>query len=199
MTAFDASVGTERRHGDPPRPNGWWGMAILVATEATLFGTLVGTYLYLETRARVWPPAGVPGPALTAPLLLMALLVASAVPMVLAGRAARAGNRGSAWRALAVATILQTVYLAAQMHEYLGQLHQFTPRASAYASIYFTILAADHLHVLAGLMLNCWLLLRLAQGLTRYRVVGLRAAVFYWLAVVAITIVVVLVQLSPRL
>ena len=30
------------------RPNGWWGMAIFVATEATLFGTLIGTYFYLR-------------------------------------------------------------------------------------------------------------------------------------------------------
>ncbi len=198
MSAFDTSVRI-RRARDSALPNGWWGMAIFVATEATLFGTLVGTYLYLEGRTRLWPPAGVPRPALAAPLLLTALLVLSAVPMVAAGRAARAGNRGTAWRALVIATVLQTVYLAAQVHEYLGQLHQFSPRATAYASIYFTLLAADHLHILVGLVLNCWLLIRLAQGLTRYRVVGLRAAVFYWLAVASITVVVVLVQLSPRL
>ena len=198
MSAFDASV-RMRGAAEPARPNGWWGMAILVATEATLFGALVGTYLYLESRAHLWPPPGVPRPALTAPLLLTALLVVSAVPMVLAGRAARAGDRGSAWRALAVATALQTAYLAVQVHEYIGQLHQFSPRATAYASIYFTLLAADHLHVLVGLALNGWLLVRLAQGLTRYRVVGLRGAVLYWLAVTGITVFVVLVQLSPRL
>ena len=33
------------------RPNGWWGMVVFVATEATLFGTLVGTYFYLRFRA----------------------------------------------------------------------------------------------------------------------------------------------------
>jgi hypothetical protein len=44
-----------------------------------------------------------------------------------------------------------------------------------------------------------WLLVRLTGGLTRYRVVGLRAVVLYWLAVNVITVVVVAIQLSPRL
>jgi heme/copper-type cytochrome/quinol oxidase subunit 3 len=138
-------------------------------------------------------------PALTAPLLLTALLLLAAFPLVRSAAAARAGECGAAWRALAVATVVQAAYLAWQAHEYLTQWGQFSPRASSYASIYFTLLAAAHLHVLAGVVLNCWLLARLGHGLTRYRVVGLRAVVFYWLAVDVITIVVVAVQLSPRL
>jgi heme/copper-type cytochrome/quinol oxidase subunit 3 len=174
-------------------------MAIFVASEATLFGTLIGTYVYLSDQTRYWPPPGVQRPALTAPILLTALLLISALPLLRSVSAARAGLRGRAWRALAVATVLQIVYLAWQLHEYLIQLDQFSPRVSSYASIYFTLLAAAHLHVLAGVLLNCWLLARLARGLTRYRVVGLRAAVFYWLAVDVITVVVVAIQLSPHL
>jgi heme/copper-type cytochrome/quinol oxidase subunit 3 len=198
MSAYDASVRVPRP-GDAARPNGWWGMAIFVASEATLFGTLVGTYLYLGARARHWPPAGVQRPALTAPLLLTAVLLLTALPLLRAARAARAGRRVAAWSALALATAVQIVYLGWQLHEYLTQIDQFSPHASSYASIYFTLLAAAHLHVLAGIALNGWLLARLARGLTRYRVVGLRAVVFYWLAVDVITIVVVAVQLSPRL
>jgi heme/copper-type cytochrome/quinol oxidase subunit 3 len=174
-------------------------MAIFVASEATLFGTLVGTYLYLEGQAQHWPPAGVQRPAITAPLLLTALLLLTAVPLLRAANAARAGRRGAAWRALAFSTAVQVVYLAWQLHEFLTQWGQFPPRASSYASIYFTLLAAAHLHVLVGVAMNSWLLTRLGIGLTRYRVVGLRAAFLYWLAVDVITVVVVAVQLSPRL
>jgi heme/copper-type cytochrome/quinol oxidase subunit 3 len=198
VSTFDPSVRVARA-GAGARPNGWWGMAIFVASEATLFGTLVGTYLYLDGQTRRWPPAGVQRPALTAPLLLTLLLVLTAVPLLRSASAARAGRRGSAWRALAAATFVQAIYLGWQLHEYLTQWGQFSPRASSYASIYFTLLAVAHLHVLAGVVLNCWLLARLGRGLTRYRVVGLRAAVFYWLAVNVITVVVVAVQLSPRL
>jgi heme/copper-type cytochrome/quinol oxidase subunit 3 len=198
MSAFDASVRIPRP-GEGARPNGWWGMAVFVAAEATLFGTLVGTYLYLSGHSRHWPPAGVQRPALTAPLLLTALLLLTTPLLLRAANAARAGHRGAAWRELAVATVMQVIYLAWQLHEYLTQLHQFSPRASAYASIYFTLLAVAHLHVLVGVVMSCWLLARLAGGLTRYRVVGLRAVVFYWLAVNVITVLVVAVQLSPRL
>jgi heme/copper-type cytochrome/quinol oxidase subunit 3 len=41
-------------------PNGWWGMAIFVASEATLFGALLGTYYYLRFKAVHWPPIGTP-------------------------------------------------------------------------------------------------------------------------------------------
>jgi heme/copper-type cytochrome/quinol oxidase subunit 3 len=198
VSAYDASVRLPRA-GTAGRPNGWWGMAIFVASEATLFGTLVGTYLYLRGQSRHWPPAGVQRPALTAPLLLTAVLLLTALPLVRSARAARAGRRHAAWTALAAATVVQVIYLGWQLHEYLTQLDQFSPRASSYASIYFTLLAAAHLHVLAGVVLNSWLLVRVARGLTRYRVVGIRAAVFYWLAVDVITVGVVVVQLSPRL
>ncbi|MGH3026165.1 MAG: cbb3-type cytochrome c oxidase subunit I, partial [Gaiellaceae bacterium] len=51
-------------HAEPrlARPNGWWGMAIFVASEATLFGTIVGTYVYLSLQNPHWPPAGVAEP-----------------------------------------------------------------------------------------------------------------------------------------
>jgi heme/copper-type cytochrome/quinol oxidase subunit 3 len=198
MSAYDASVRVPR-NGTGARPNGWWGMAIFVASESTLFGTLVGTYLYLEAQSRHWPPNGVQRPALTAPLLLTGLLLVSAPLLLRAASAAQAGHRSAAWRSLAVATVVQGVYLGWQLHEYLTQLHQFSPRASSYASIYFTLLAAAHLHVLAGVIMSCWLLARLAGGLTRYRIVGLRAVVFYWLVVDVITVVVLVVQISPRL
>jgi heme/copper-type cytochrome/quinol oxidase subunit 3 len=58
VSTFDPSVRVARA-GVGARPNGWWGMAIFVASEATLFGTLVGTYLYLDGQTRRWPPAGV--------------------------------------------------------------------------------------------------------------------------------------------
>jgi len=57
------------------RPNGWWGMAVFVATEATLFGTLIGSYFYLRFHAVEWPPAGVP--------IVLAFAVALVFVMVL--------------------------------------------------------------------------------------------------------------------
>ena len=52
------------------RPNGWWGMAVFVAAEATLFGTLMGTYLYLRLHNAHWPPPQVAKPSVLTPALL---------------------------------------------------------------------------------------------------------------------------------
>ena len=44
------------------KPSGWWGMVVFIATEATLFGTLIGSYYDLRFRTPHWPPVGVPDP-----------------------------------------------------------------------------------------------------------------------------------------
>ena len=180
-------------------PNGWWGMAIFVASEATLFGALLGTYYYLRFKAVHWPPPGVPEPKVLVPLILTAVLVSSSVPMQLAFRAARAGAAARAQLALLVALVLQGTYFGLQVHLFLSDLAKFSPSDSAYGSIYFTLVGAHHAHVAAGLLLDVWLLLRLASGLTRYRLTALWAATFYWHFVNALAVLVVLTQVSPAL
>ena len=174
------------------RPNGWWGMAVFVAAEATLFGTLVGTYVYLRLGSAHWPPPGLEKPHVLVPSLLTLALVLTSVPMQAAWRARRAAP-------LALAAAVQTAYLVWQTHDFVSLIHAGPPAHSAYASIVVTMLGADHLHVLVGLLLDAWLLLQFARGLTDYAVVGLRASTFYWHAVNTITVVVLLVQLSPYL
>jgi cytochrome c oxidase subunit 3/cytochrome c oxidase subunit I+III len=189
-----------RRRPEPvAHPNGWWGMAVFVAAEATLFGALIATYWYLRFKVVHWPPPGTPAPKVALPLILTAVLVATSLPMQAALRAARSGRLGAARLALATALVVQGVYFGVQVHLYLADLGKFTPSQSAYASIYFTLLGAHHAHVAVGLLLNAWLLLRLASGLTRYRLTGLWAATFYWHFVNTLAVLVVLTQLSPSL
>jgi len=177
----------------------WWGMAMFIAAEATLFGVMVATYFYLRFKNLQWPPHGIPDPKLAVPLVLLGVLLATSVPMQLALRAAHARRLGAVRLFLLVALIVQAGYFAMQVHEYAGDLERFTPAEHAYGSIYYTLLGADHAHVALGLLLNLWLLGKLARGLTRYRLNALSAITFYWHAVIAITIVVTLTTLSPAL
>jgi heme/copper-type cytochrome/quinol oxidase subunit 3 len=181
------------------RPNGWWGIAVFVATEATLFGTLVGTYFFLRFDSAKWPPPGVPEPKLTLPIVLTGVLVATSIPVQLSVRAASRGRLGVARAALVLAAVVQAGYLAMQLHLFVHDSHEFPPSGSAYSSIYFTMLGAHDLHVLVGILLSLFILLRTASGLTEYRMTGLRATAFYWHFVNALAIAVVLTQLSPRL
>jgi cytochrome c oxidase subunit III len=181
------------------RPNGWWGIAVFVATEATLFGTMLGTYLYLRLKTPHWPPPGVPDPEVLVPLVLTGALVATSIPVQLAYSAARLGRVGFARVALLLALAVQAGYLGYQVHLFLSDLDKFSPSRSAYGSIYFTLLGAHHVHVLVGILLEAWLLVRLVTGLTRTRLVLLQATTFYWHFVNVLAIAVVLTQVSPSL
>jgi heme/copper-type cytochrome/quinol oxidase subunit 3 len=186
-------------HERVARPNGWWGMAVFVATEATLFGTIIGTYFYLRFNSAHWPPPGVPKPEVLLPLVLTVVLVSTSIPVQLAVRSARGGNASPARWLLALAIVIQAAYFGIQIHLFLADLDKFSPSQSAYGSIYFTLLGAHHTHVFVGILLELFLFLRLARGLTGYRLTGLKATAFYWHFVNVLAVVVLATQLSPRL
>ncbi|HEX6490497.1 MAG TPA: heme-copper oxidase subunit III [Gaiellaceae bacterium] len=177
-------------------PNGWWGTAVFIATEATLFGTLIGTYYFLRFNSLHWPPPGISAPKPTLPLVLTGLLVATSAPVQFAVSAAGRGRLSAARVSLLVALVVQAGYLAMQLHLFSHDAHEFPPSGSSYASIYFTLLGAHHLHVLIGLLLSGWVLLRTATGLTPYRMTGLRVTAFYWHFINVLALVVVGTQLS---
>jgi cytochrome c oxidase subunit 3 len=180
-------------------PSGWWGMAAFIATEATLFGVLFGSYAYLRFETVHWPPDGIAAPKVLIPLVLAGLLAATSLPLALANAAACRGLARRASALIALALIVQSVYFGIQIHQMASDLSHFTPQRDAYASIYYTLLGADQAHVAVGLLLSVWLLLRLATGLTRYRVVAVRTIAFYWHAVNVITLLVTACVLSAAL
>ena len=181
------------------KPNGWWGMVVFVASEVTLFGTLIGSYFDLRFRTPEWPPQGVPDPKLALPLILLAALVATSIPVQLGTVFARRGRAVGAQLAFVVAIAVQAAYFGLQTHLFADDLSHFSPRDSAYGSIYYTLIGTHHLHVLVGMLLELWLVLRLFGGVTRYREVGVRATAFYWHAVNVLAVAVTIVQLSPSL
>ena len=197
-TRARTAAGVERQR--LTQPNGWWAMALLIATEATLFGSLIASYFYLRFQAPSWPPPGVPSPSVALPLVLTGILVATTVPMYAATRAAGGAARvRAAWWLVALAAAVQAGYLGVQIHLFISDLQDFSPAANAYGSIYFTLLAVHHAHVAIGLVLDSWILWKLGRGLTNYRLVGLRVIAFYWYFVALVGIAVVLTQLYPSL
>lgn len=188
----------------PARPraassNGWWGMVGFVATEATLFGVLLGTYFYLRVRAVHWPPPGTPEPKVVLPLVLAGILAAASIPVFLGSRAATAGLVRRAQAFFLVALAVQSAYFGIQVYEMASDLDEFTPQQNSYGSIYYTLLGAEHTHVAVGILMSAWLVLRLVSGLTRYRLAAVRAIAFYWYAVAAIGVVVALCLTSAAL
>ena len=180
------------------RPAAWWGMIILIAAESTLFGVFIGTYYYLRFKTPAWPPDGLPEPKWVVPVILVACLASTSVPMQLASRAVRAGRLAATRLFISLALLVQASYFAYEVHDFSDQLHRFDITRNAYSSIYYTLLGADHAHVLLGVLFNLWLLGKLARGLTTYRLNAVQAITWYWHAVNVLTIVVLGVLLSAR-
>jgi cytochrome c oxidase subunit III len=178
---------------------GVWGMAMVVASEVTLFGTFIGTYYYLRFTNVHWPPPGTPEPRVVVPLIMVGILATTSLPLQLAATAARRARLWTARFLLLWALVVQCGYLVYEIHDYVDQLRRSTPQDNAYSSIYYVLLGADHAHVAIGLLLVVWLLWKLARGLTMYRLNATQAVAWYWHAVNLLTLIVIGVLLSPTL
>lgn len=185
--AYAVRLAADRRYG---RPAAFWGMVILIASEATLFGCFIGTYYYLRFTHSVWPPSGDPEPKVVVPLILAFVLALTAVPMYFAWRSARVARLGAARAFLVGALIVQCGYLAYEIQDFRDQLHKLPISRDAYSSIYYTLLGADHAHVALGILFVVWLLWKLAFGLTTYRVNAAQAIAWYWYFVALLTLAV---------
>lgn len=180
------------------KPSGWWAMACVVATEASLFGCLIASYFYLRFKNAHWPPPSETVPKVTVPLILMAVLVATSVPMFVASWAALRGRLNLTRVALLVALVMQSGYLAMQIYRFHQSLRTFHPEDNAYASITNTLVGGHHVHVAIGVLMTLYVLLRLTTGLTNYRAVGVQVTAFYWHFVNVLALCVLGTQLSPR-
>jgi cytochrome c oxidase subunit 3 len=178
-------------------PNGWWAMLCLIATEAALFGSFVASFFYLRFRAEHWPPAGTSEPKLLVPCILAGVLVTTSAPMLLASSAAQRGDLRAARLGLGLALFVGSGYLAMQIDRLVVSLRTLHPQESAYASLVYLIQGGHHAHVLVGLLLNAYLLLKLSRGLNGYRTVGIQAAALYWHFVNVLALVVLGTLLSP--
>ncbi len=182
-------------------PAGWWGMLLLLATEATVFGSLVATYFFLRVQATQWPMGDIKAPAVVEPIVLTAVLVATSVPMAAAASAALRRRTRLVWWLVLVVVSVQCAYITLQLLSFVHDIeHTVPPTANAYASAYTTLLGVHHAHVLVGIALCLWLLLRLAiGGLTRYRIDAVRNVTMYVHFVNVMAIVVLLTEISPSL
>ena len=180
-------------------PAAVWGMLILIATEGMLFACMIGSYFYLRFTQHTWPLPGDPKPKALFPLILVACLVLTSIPMQLAFVRARAGRRAATRLLIVVALVVQCGYLAYVIDDYRDQLQTLPISRDAYSSLYYVLLGADHAHVAIGILFSVWLLWKLARGLTTYRLNATQAITWYWHFVNAMTVIVILVLLSARL
>lgn len=209
MTTLENRTAPPSRREDAQAPEhpvghttGWWGMALLVSTEATTFAVFLASYFYIRfASAEPWPPPSEELPGLLWPSLATAALILSCVPMAVAVRAAPRDRRGAMGLTLALTWVLGAAFLLLQVVDWMAEWPKSTLSKDAYGSLFYTITGLHTVHVAVGLLMLMALLASTARGrLGRRRPepLGIVAMYWYFLAVLAVAIY-VCVYISPYL
>ena len=161
------------------RPIGWWGMVMLIATEATIFASLLASYFFIRAGSAEWPPVGIEAPKLERIGVFTVVLLASSIPLVVAERAIARGQVRRVRRLLALSFVMGLVFLVHQGFEYVD-LH-FGIQDNAYGSLFYVITGLHGLHVLIGLLMSLVVQAKAAVGrITAERHETLRVFSMYW-------------------
>lgn len=186
-----------------PRALAWWGMVLLIATEATLFGVLIASYWYLRYRSGpVWPPAGIEPPELKLPLIMSAILWSSSIPTHIADRGIRRGDQMRLRGGLLAAFLLGLSFLVLQvLVEYPPAWRVHPPSSGAYGTLFFSVTGLHGIHVLVGLLISGWVQVRAWHGsFDASRHVSVQNFALYWHFVDTVWVfVLATIYLSPHL
>ncbi len=183
------------------RATGFWGMVMLIFTEATLFGLLLYSYFYLRFHSGpVWPPDGIEKPDLFLVSIMTPILLLSSGPMHWAHTGIR---QGKVWRlrvGLLLTFVMGATFLGFQGVEYREILtREFTPRTNIYGSLFFTITGFHGIHVAVGLVMNLWLQWYARRGrFSAERHLAVENVALYWHFVDAVWVFILFsLYLSP--
>jgi heme/copper-type cytochrome/quinol oxidase subunit 3 len=140
----------------------WWGMAVLIMTEAMIFATLLSAYVYLRAASTEWPLGGIEPPELKVIWLFTAILLGSSGPMFFAENGIRKGNQMRLRLGLALVTVMGVIFFCYLIYEYREL--EFGIRDNAYGSLFYSIIGLHGAHVMGGLLMIGMLQIKAWQG-----------------------------------
>jgi heme/copper-type cytochrome/quinol oxidase subunit 3 len=184
-----------------PRSEGvaWWGMLLLVATEAALFATLIASYFYLRWYTDGgWPPSGV-DPKVLRPAFFTGAMVLSGATMLVAQLGVRRGSRALLNVGLALTLAFGLTFIGLQAWDFVEKTKEFVPQDDAYSSLVYILTGAHAAHVVIGVLILGWILVRALRGAySADRHMGVSVLALYWQFVVVLAVVIfVTVVLTP--
>jgi heme/copper-type cytochrome/quinol oxidase subunit 3 len=130
----------------------WWGMVVLIITEAMVFAILLAAYFFLRASSKQWPPSPIEPPELTLAVPYSFVLWASSIPIFWAEAAISKGRQGALRAGLLVSFLMGLAFLSWTVKDF-HDLH-FGWQDNAYGSIFYTIVGLHALHVVVGLLIN---------------------------------------------
>jgi heme/copper-type cytochrome/quinol oxidase subunit 3 len=169
----DLPIGPIGRHGI-----GYWGVGMLVASEAALFAYLLFAYYYTGATAQHgWVLESRPSLKLALPNTI--LLLASSLVAWIGERGILDRQRNKALLGFGLAFIMGSVFAVVQGYEWLSK--PFSIGTSSYASLYFVTTGFHMAHVILGLGVLAALFLWTALDyFSPRRRLTISAGVIYW-------------------
>jgi cytochrome c oxidase subunit III len=134
------------------------GIWLFLASEVMLFGSLFSSYALLRTGAPSWPDQSA---VLSVPLATLntLILISSSVTMVLAWVALNARRVDRFRLYMGLTLLLGAAFLVVKAIEYADKLsHGLVPATDNFLGLYFTMTGLHALHVIAGMVVNGYLL-----------------------------------------
>ncbi len=162
MTAATVSPGVTRPARRRSYPTAWWGMAMLIVTEAMVFVVLLAGYFFLRAASTEWPLAGIEAPHLELAIPMSFVLWGSSIPIFWAEASIRNGKQRPFKIGLMVSFVMGLTFLLYTLYDF-HELH-FGWRDNAYGSIFYTIVGLHALHVFIGLGMNVVVQLKAWMG-----------------------------------
>ncbi|MCB8837144.1 cytochrome c oxidase subunit 3 [Aurantimonas sp. VKM B-3413] len=158
--------------------NGWWGMIMLIITEAFLFFYLLFSYYYFAIQSDgTFLPDEMPSFKFSGPETGVLLLASLAVWF--GERGGRKGSRLQLVLGLLLALALGCGFVAIELFEWMDKT--FTLASNAYGSSFFTVTGFHLAHVVAGLLMLLPLTFWSALGyFDRERIVPVTIVMMYW-------------------
>jgi cytochrome c oxidase subunit III len=155
-----------------------FGMVLFLTSELMFFGGLFAAYFTLRSIAHTWPP---PDVELDMPLTIVAtvMLTASSLTMHAGMTRLRGGDHRRMRRWIGITFLLGASFLAIKLYEFATA--SFGIASHAYGSLWFTILGAHGIHLLAGLALLGVVVARSTRGAySGGETAGADAVGYYW-------------------
>lgn len=177
----------------------YWGLWLMICTEATLFACLLFSYYYVRADQPVWPPGGIKKEDLTLPLLSTAILLTSSIPIWWGEEGIKKGNQRQLLAGLGLGFLEGLTFILLEIFEWLNK--DFNMSTNVYGSLFFTITGLHGIHLLIALYMNLVVQARTWLGhFNEERHLGVQLFSLYWHFVDVVWVFVFFtVYLSPYL
>jgi heme/copper-type cytochrome/quinol oxidase subunit 3 len=157
----------------------WWGMVVLITTEAMIFLSLLSAYFFLRATSRQWPIGGLPRPELHRTIVFTVVLLGSSIPIFWMEHALRRGHMRQVKGTLLAAFLMGAAFLGNTAYDFTHM--EFGWRENAYSSLFHTILGLHGLHVLVGLLMSIVVQVKVWMGkVSRERHTTPEIFALYW-------------------